>query len=214
MGKPPSVQDFEDSIWILRLIQHEIVVALELYEPIGKRATKAEVMAEWTIKNRLLILLSSFLEEWPRLRPPNDAAKLTRRLAKPFVDRVARWSDLPRMRNRLAAHPYRDAGNEGKPVTPWEAVNDLDAPYTPPEIMLLGWCAIDAISVVVARHQRDLANAKARLEHGRRRLQPKGVKTQGDAEDDLSAARLKLRLAERQEGLPVTRFRGPPYKFT
>src|SRR5262245_30888175 len=57
----------------------------------------------------IIILVSSFLEEWQRFEGLGAEAEVraTLRVAAPYVRRIRRWPGINKVRSAMLAHPFR-----------------------------------------------------------------------------------------------------------
>ena len=141
----------------------------------------------FSMQNYLLILLSSFLEEWRRFssfaKDDSDVRETLRQVA-PAMDRFKGWKDLRSVRSKLLAHPSR--GTDGKVVLAWDVFRTSDAPTTFGEVVLLSLCVLIVIDRVSARHSQDRTAAERQLLQLDRSVPRKGLTTSGELEAELA----------------------------
>jgi len=152
----------------------------------------SDTYLSFSLQNYLLILLSSFLEEWNRFSSfaKNDAAVLeTLRKVKPALDRFKVWKDLPAMRSKLLAHPFRDRG--GDIVFASDVLQDGRAPTALGETLLLGLCVMMVVDLVGARHASDRANAESQVPRDRN-VPTRGISTTTELESEYARIQAAL----------------------
>ena len=141
----------------------------------------------FTAQNHLQILLSSFLEEWPRFasRAKDDPdVRETLRQVQPAMDRFKGWRGLQAVRSKLLAHPFRD--RSGSAVFAWDVFRESEAPTTFHETLLLGFCALTTVDRLKARHAEEIAEAQAHLESIDRTIPEKGITTTEELEAEFA----------------------------
>jgi hypothetical protein len=152
----------------------------------------------FAMQSYLQILLSSFLEEWPRFasRAKNDPdVRKTLQLVQPAMERFEGWRDLPSVRSKVLAHPFRD--KQGQIVLAWDVLRDSKAPTTFAETLLLGFCALMAVDRVKVRHAKEVAETDSYLLQLDRTVPEKGILTATELEAEF--ARLQAAFAATHE---------------
>ena len=148
----------------------------------------------FTAQNHLQILLSSFLEEWPRFasRAKDDLdVRETLRQVQPVMNRFKGWRGLQSVRSKLLAHPFRD--RSGSAVFTWDVFRESDAPTTFHETLLLGFCALTAVDRVKERHDKEIAQAQKLLESIDRTIPVKGISTTDELEAEFAELQRAMR---------------------
>lgn len=148
----------------------------------------------FTVQNHLQILLSSFLEEWPRfsaVAKDDLDVRETLRQVKPAIDRLKSWQDLPSVRSKLLAHPYRD--KNGDPVLAWDVLRESKSPTTLGETLLLAFCVCMAVDRIKARHAAEVSEADGRLLRLDRTYPSKGIATAQELEEELQKKQAQLK---------------------
>lgn len=115
---------------------------------------------KFSLSNKMLADLVSFLDEWDILRgiARGDKAILeTAELAQPAIARIRKWHGLRAMRNTMISHNFRDKRNKNQPTCLQKNYFDATVPRTYAEIMLLSEYAVYAASTVICRHYKDQA---------------------------------------------------------
>lgn len=152
----------------------------------------------FAMQNHLQILLSSFLEEWPRFasRAKDDSrVRETLRQVQPAMDRFKGWKDLPSVRSKLLAHPFRD--RHGNIAFAWDVFRDSSAPTTLAETLLLGICVLMVVDRIKARHAEEVADAERHVLQLDRAVPDKGISTSTELEAEFT--RLQAALAATRE---------------
>lgn len=132
--------------------------------------------------NFLKIQVCSFLEEWGRFERQGGDPEVqdTLRIAKPAIDHIRGWPGLRAIRNKLLAHPNRHRLHRSRreePMWAWEAFEQFNAPTNYAEDILLGNCAVAAISIALDQHKPEYEEALKKLEKISRDVEHKGVET-------------------------------------
>jgi len=194
----------QQSLVVLTAVRNSIErVVLCFYDANGSNlAARSDRFSDanlcFVMQNHLQILLSSFLEEWPRFasRAKEDPhVRETLRQVQPAMDRFKGWKDLPSVRSKLLAHPFRD--KQGNIAFAWDVFRDSSAPTTLAETLLLGFCALMTVDRIKARHAKEVADAESHLLQLDRTVPDKGISTSTELETEF--ARLQATFAATRE---------------
>ena len=111
---------------------------------------------KFIVYNYILILISSFIDEWERVEGMGNNLQIRETLkdASPAIDQIRKWKGLKKIRNQLLAHSYRD--NNGDFIPAWESFSKYSAPTNYAEAFLSGNCAIKAIYILQMNHKDQL----------------------------------------------------------
>jgi hypothetical protein len=132
--------------------------------------------------NKMLIDISSFLDEWKRFNTyakDDERVKETMRITAPAIKRLKRWEGIKGMRNTMLAHGHRDDGNDGKLTCLDARYFDADVPTTYAEVMLLSEYCVFVISAFLCRHKEDHEIALKNVPK-REKDVVRGIQTQGE----------------------------------
>lgn len=107
---------------------------------------------KFSLTNHLLILVSSFLEEWQRLEGlgRDPSVQKTVQSAKPAVKRIRQWKGITRLRSSALAHGFRQ--KDGSLTVMKSLFENNRAPSAYAESILVGECAVYAIATAICQH--------------------------------------------------------------
>lgn len=150
----------QESLHILNFTANQIIWAIS---PLDKgRGTSEEL--KFVLSQYVVILLTMFLKEWEILgRQGRDDPRLrnTLRITSPAIDRIRSWKGLRKYCNIAAAHGQRD--DQGKFIHLPEALDRYKVPSNYAETILLGKCAIKAITELTNEFSEEMEASKPRL---------------------------------------------------
>lgn len=177
-GKDASspLTPIQECLWNFNLLHHNIRWASDGLELLmGSWLVKA-VAAGWTpekgpldvppgtpefflretARHHIIILVSSFLEEWGRLQNlrsgRRDISK-TFKVSAPAIKQIQAWQPaLTMYRNLMIAHPYRDQA--GRLMLPWDVVKQYPPPGTG-DAIVLGRCVVFVTGLFLDRHSAE-----------------------------------------------------------
>jgi hypothetical protein len=132
-----NLNDTELVLWRFRMAGHEATVVTRGLNKVGN-LEKIPSELFFAITQYALLVVAKFIEVWNdfgSLAPKDDRVVPARRALQPLVSRIQVWKGFEQHRNTTLAHAYLDS--RGKPVPPWIATKELQAPTYHPEIILL-----------------------------------------------------------------------------
>ncbi|MBU3007486.1 hypothetical protein [Cobetia amphilecti] len=109
----------------------------------------------FSITNKMLIDISSFLNEWKRFRKySRDIPEIrdTMKVVRPAIARLNKWHGIEGMRNTMLAHGYRDDNNSGRITCIDKRYFNAKVPKTSLEIMLLIQYCIHVSAIFIFKH--------------------------------------------------------------
>ena len=146
----------QESIIVLSVMKNIMEPALKVF----KRYHDDEDV-KFILHSKMLIDLSSFLEEWARLGPickNNPDLIFTLKICEPALSRLKRWDGIRQFRNKALAHGFREElkGTNGKVV--YSPTNlsrwyfDANVPNNYAEVLLLSEMAYFCMAIFISRH--------------------------------------------------------------
>lgn len=107
---------------------------------------------KFTICNHILILVSSFLEEWQRFERLGQDASVRKTIdsARPAAARIREWQGISRLRSSALVHGFRQRDGALTKLEP--LFKPGRAPTTYAEQLLLGELAVYTIATAMCQH--------------------------------------------------------------
>lgn len=142
---------------------------------------------KWSLNNKMLIDISSFLDEWKRFNnyaKDDTSIRDTMKITAPAIKRLKSWTGIQGLRNTMLAHGFRDDNDEGKPTCLDKRYFDADVPTNYAEVMLLSEYCVYVISAFMWRHKEDHQLAIAKQPSGDANVS-RGIKTREDFDKDI-----------------------------
>lgn len=152
---------------------------------------------KFSLKNKMLIDICSFLEEWKRFgtyAKDCERVKETMRITAPAIRHLKKWKGIEGMRNTMLAHGHRDDNDSGKLTCLDKRYFEASVPTTYAEVMLLTEYCVYVISAFIVRHTEDHQTALATIPE-RDVDVVRGIQSQGEfdqAVNDLQKHMFKL----------------------
>ena len=147
------------SLHHIRFINKQIYKYLELLS-----ANNYDTTINVCIKNTIIILTCSFLDEWNNyLIPKNanfDKLKTAKKKCKPAIKRINKWSDIEKFRNSVLAHNFRDNKKDNKSIFLTDKFDKLNIPIHISEFILLSQCIDIATSNVASPFINEIENTE------------------------------------------------------
>ncbi|MDH2373471.1 hypothetical protein QD228_06460 [Cobetia sp. 3AK] len=141
---------FQESLIILSVLKHTMekdYAVLQRYHD--------DYDLRFSITNKMLIDISSFLNEWKRFKKySRDIPEIrdTMKVVRPAIARLKKWNGIEGMRNTMLAHGYRDDNNSGRITCINERYFNAKVPKTSLEIMLLTQYCIHISAIFIFKH--------------------------------------------------------------
>ncbi|MCG3808899.1 hypothetical protein I3252_05300 [Psychrobacter sp. Ps4] len=142
---------------------------------------------KWSLSNKMLIDICSFLEEYRRFNnyaKDNTYIRDTMKITAPAIKRLKSWSGIQGLRNTVLAHGFRDDNDQGKPTCLDKRYFDADIPTNYAEIMLLSEYCVYVISAFMCRHKEDHQLAISKQPSGDANVS-RGIETLEDFNKDV-----------------------------
>lgn len=142
---------------------------------------------KWSLNNKMLIDICSFIEEWKRFNTyakDEQSIRDTMKITAPAIKRLKSWTGIQGLRNTVLAHGFRDDNDQGKLTCIDKRFFDADVPTTYAEVMLLSEYCVYVISAFICRHRDDHQLAISKLPFRKVNV-TRGIETLEDFNKDI-----------------------------
>ena len=154
------------SIHILTLLSNLIGKQIDtLVLSKGTNKSSEEILLA-NAKSLIIIYTLSFLTEWENFLVPqseNDYKRTVikyKKIAKPAIDRIKKWTGIKSFRNTVLAHNFRNQNNNDEPVFLSESTDNLVIPDHISELYLLMMCTKTATKIISEPFKEELLKSK------------------------------------------------------
>ncbi|MDZ5631892.1 hypothetical protein [Janthinobacterium sp. GMG1] len=152
---------------------------------------------KFTVTSHLLILVSSFLEEWRRFSGLgcDESVRKTLRSASPAIKRISQWKGIRTLRSTVLAHPFRQKDGSLTIVESLYENNLVSSEYA--ESILLGECAVYAIATAICQHNCIYEKAKLKYySQVRSKIPINGIQTMSEFHKEIDRIRLAITVTD------------------
>jgi hypothetical protein len=142
---------------------------------------------KFTLNNKMLIDICSFLNEWKRFgnyAKEDMHIRETMKITAPAIKRLKSWRGIEGMRNTILAHGHRDDNDGGNLTCLDKRYFEAEVPTTYAEVMLLSEYTVYVISTFICRHQEDHKLALSTIPN-RNVDVARGIETQAEFDADI-----------------------------
>jgi hypothetical protein len=179
----------QETLLVLGALKNQLQPALKVI-----KRYMADDDLKFTATNHLMILVSSFLDEWKRLEGLGFDPDVRKTLdtAKPAVNRIRQWRGISRLRSSMLAHGFRQ--KDGSLTQIAELLQPGRAPVRYAEQVLLAECAVYAISTAICQHRKAHREAVAFMYQARsgQVSDGGGVDTMGEFHQEVARIRVAI----------------------
>ena len=180
-----SVKLLQDSLLVLAALKNQLESALRTV----KRYIHDDDL-KFTVANHILIVVSSFLEEWQRFESlgSDPTVRRTLDIAKPAIERIRRWKGITRLRSSALAHGFRQRDKTLTQLGPLFQAQRAPSAYA--EQLLLGELAVYAIATAICQHQVTYDAALSAFYHdGPEKIPTHGIQTMEEFRTEITRIR-------------------------
>lgn len=179
-----ALTKLQESLMVFAALKNQLEPALKVV-----KRHRSEDDLKFTVTNYLLILVSSFLDEWRRFKALDDASvSKTVLAAEPAIERIQQWPGIYELRSSALAHGFRK--KDRSLVHMGDLYGQDVAPAAYAEQILLAECAVYAIATAICQlrdiYQDGLSQVYGSGPH---HVSNCGIQTMAAFEQEISAIR-------------------------
>jgi hypothetical protein len=180
-----ALTKIQESLMVFAALKNQIEPALRVV-----KRHKLEDDLKFTVTNYLLILVSSFLDEWRRFTALDSDARVSKTIqtAKPAAERIQQWPGIYELRSSALAHGFRKKDRSLVHIS--DLFGEGVAPSNYAEQILLAECAVYAIATAICQLQDIYRDGISQIyDSGPHHVRDCGIQTMEMFEQEIAAIR-------------------------